>query len=1346
MACQAWSSQYPNAHPFASYSSAADDNFCKARAGGPTGSGNAPWCYLSTGQGKEACVDMSDEAFVHINVQDVREAPVLPANTVRFINENAPAGALVGGEIDFVDDDANGDHEFRIVSGDPSRIFAIDNHGQLYVTRDGELDFEEMRANAANSGVQVAILDPTSGSTATSTAGSAGTFVSMTLTISVNDQNNAQLISHGTVTVYVVDVNERPEFNAASTQPKLIAENSAVGTFVGTPVQANDDDMGQDVTYTIEQIGTQESIFGIDSSTGQIYVAKDALNYEGQHLYGLRISATDGGGSMSSGTSASGNGAAVASTAITGSLTSHAVVLVRVTDVNEAPVALYDGAQFVVHEDASAGTKVGALLASDVDDGQVLSFVIAAATCDQCRITIRGSPAASGSASWSTEDVGVWVNVAMQMQNRAVEVEVTGSGCAATLATGQNGQGQMSAVNAFGMGRTTLSGSFLNGVKSVKATCAASNIFNIVGNEIVVASALDYEAQGGYVLDIEVSDNHATSSQKSMGKVFVDVVDVNEPPSFAEPSGAVRRVAETATEGEEFGLPINATDPDAQTSFHFEIVSGDPTGRFTIESCNGQLSVARPLDYETQNEYMLRIRVADGGGMFSERDFIVRVEDEMEAPTFRSPVFAFDIAENSNTGTVAGSVIASSITGDSSSIAYKLIDEYSRPYSEYKDMQVFSANTILNISTALNADSCLEVCSNDLDKWCKGFNYDAVEKRCEYHSLQLSESQENVLKKAIYQGRGQAYFERPLPDHDSVFAVDSVTGSITVARAVIDYESRSLYSLKVRAANASVTEQDIRDDATLAQFCTVKISVTNVNESPEIMQSQVKVAENLPVGSLVGAPLTSADPDEGQTLSYSIVAQDGDHSQSSWAFAITSTGQISTTRILNHEAKSLFELTVEVTDDAVPPLSDRVNVTVLVTDANEQPTTNSPSFSVSEAASASTVLGRVAASDVDLGQNLTFGLVGAHQAIFEIDSSSGELRVAAPLDYETLNTYIIPYKVTDNGVPSMSGTGTITVTVTNVNEAPAVEQNQTRTISEMASYGAIVGTPILAFDQDAGDSLTFTLVGGSGKNSFEINPVSAQLTVANQTLDFETAPILEVIVRATDLGGLFAEATVIIYVFDVNEAPRLSAVSMGVRTDASLGSSVGAPLAYYDPDRNQGHTFAAMADSTGLFLVDNATGQVYVNNPSTLAGLPTGYKESVRVRVKDDGLGELSDEIVVNVVVTSTNVAPVVSDAVFYIDEGSIAGSTVGPAISTLASDTNTADTLTYSIVSGNPRGTFRMDPAFGQLYVRDPSVLDYETARNFSLVVAVTDDGVGPMASAANITILVRNVNENPR
>ena len=1387
--CQAWDVQTPNAHQRSTYSTAAGDNYCKALPGGPTGSANAPWCYLSTGQGKEACVDKSDEAFVDINVQDVREAPVLPANTVRFINENAAAGARVGGRITFTDDDASGDHEFRIVSGDPSRIFAIDNNGQLYVTRDGELDFEEMRTNAANSGVQVAIVDPTSGSTATSTAASAGTFVSVTLTISVNDENNAQLISHGMVTVYVMDVNERPVFDEASTQPKLIAENSVVGTLVGTPVTATDDDMGQDVTYTIEQIGARESIFGIDSSTGQIYVAKDVLDYEGQHLYGLRIIASDGGGSVSAVASATtalasaalaaaGGPGPAASTAIAGSLSSDTVVLIRVIDVNEAPVAHYDGAQFLVREDAVAGTKVGALLASDVDDGQTLSFAITAATCDRCRVTIHGSAAASGSASWATEDVGVWVNLAMQMQGRSVAIEVEGAGCTAILATGQNGAGATSSV--IGVGRTALSGSLVNGVKSVRTTCAAMSAFNVVGNEIVVASALNYEAQSGYVLDIEVADNDATSSLKSVGKVFIDVTDVNEAPSLTE-ANPTRSVAETAAVGEEFGLPINATDPDESTSFHFEIVSGDPTGRFAIESCSGQLRVAEPLDYETQGEFTLRIRVSDGGGMFSETNIIVRVEDEMEAPTFRSPVFAFDVAENSNAGTVAGSVLAASISGDSSSISYKLIDEYSRPYTEYKDMQVVSASTILNISTALDADACKVICDSDLGEWCKGFNFNAVDEQCEFHMLQLSSSSQNVLKKGTYPGRGQSYFERSLPDHDGVFAVDTATGSVTVARAVLDYETRSFYPLTVRAANSSATEQDIRDDPTLAQVCTVKISVIDINEAPEIMQSQVKVAENLPAGSLVGARLTSADPDEGQTLSYTIVAQDGDHwSASARAFTITSAGQIMTTQILDYEANDLYELTVEVTDDASPPLSNRINVTVLVTDANEQPMANSPSFTVSEAAAPFSLVGRVEASDVDLGQNLTFTLTGAHQSTFQLDASSGQLRVAVPLDFEALDSYVVPFKVEDNGVPSMSGTGTITVTVNNVNEAPVVEQNQTRTVSEMASYGAIVGTPLLATDQDAGDLLTFTLVGGSGVNSFEIDPVTAQLTVANQTLDFETAPLLDLVVRATDSGGLFDDATVKIYVFDVNEAPSLSAVSYGVRSDAvegelgflflsifsfsfffssfplflplyppprhpRKGSFVGAPLAYSDPDSNQGHTFAAMADATGLFLVDNTTGQMYVNNRATLAGLPTGYKESVRVRVKDDGLGELSDEIVVDVVVTSTNVAPVVSDAVFYVDEGSAAGTTVGAAISTMASDANVADTLTYSIVSGNSRGTFRMDPAFGQIYVRDPSELDYETASNFSLVVAVTDDGVGPMASAANITIIVRNVNENP-
>lgn len=153
-----------------------------------------------------------------------------------------------------------------------------------------------------------------------------------------------------TFTLSITDVNERPTI---LDQNFTVAENAANGTVVGTVV-ASDIDAGQSLTYSITQSAPISGAFAINAVTGQITVANSSLlNFEALSAVALTVTVTDNGSP---------------------NLSHSAVVVITLTDVNEAPVI--GNQSFEIVENSASGIAVGTVIATDVDGGQSLSYSI----------------------------------------------------------------------------------------------------------------------------------------------------------------------------------------------------------------------------------------------------------------------------------------------------------------------------------------------------------------------------------------------------------------------------------------------------------------------------------------------------------------------------------------------------------------------------------------------------------------------------------------------------------------------------------------------------------------------------------------------------------------------------------------------------------------------------------------------------------------------------------------------------------------------------------------------------------------------------------------------------------
>jgi hypothetical protein len=240
-----------------------------------------------------------------VTVLDVNEAPTLSAAS-RSVAENSVLGTPIGAPLVASDVDAGEAFTWAIVSGGGG-VVVLESSSAGQLVTGAAVDFE-------------------------STA-------SYSVVVRVTDKGG--LSATATVTVSVLNVNEAPVFVAASVASKTVAENSPAWTVVGTPVSATDVDVGQTRTYSIP---AGQDVFVIGATNGSISLARQVLDFETRSSYSVTVVVTD-------------NGSPALSVTTT--------VVIQLQDVNERPVAVFNGLVLSVPENSAAGTVIGVLPAGD---------------------------------------------------------------------------------------------------------------------------------------------------------------------------------------------------------------------------------------------------------------------------------------------------------------------------------------------------------------------------------------------------------------------------------------------------------------------------------------------------------------------------------------------------------------------------------------------------------------------------------------------------------------------------------------------------------------------------------------------------------------------------------------------------------------------------------------------------------------------------------------------------------------------------------------------------------------------------------------------------------------------
>jgi len=553
----------------------------------------------------------------------------------------------------------------------------------------------------------------------------------------------------------------------------------------------------------------------------------------------------------------------------------------------------------------------------------------------------------------------------------------------------------------------------------------------------------------------------------------------------------------------------------------------------------------------------------------------------------------------------------------------------------------------------------------------------------------------------------------------------------------LDHEDSPTVSVDVRATDSATPPESLVQS--------LNVSVGDKNEFAPVVDDQVlHVAENSSGGTPVGT-VAATDDDTSQMIAFAITSG---NTQGLFTIDVT-TGQIRLTdgHVLDHEAKSQYELTVAVNDDVFPIKLDTARITVVIDDENEfAPVASDATFSIAEDKAGGTFVGQVQATDSDTSQSLSFAITAGNiNDAFAIDTDTGQISIAdsATLDREAVAQYTLTVTVTDNVAPTRSDTASVTVNVTDVNESPPVASDAVFNISENATGGTDVGT-VTVTDLDATKPFRFEITEGNTGDAFDIDALTGRITVSSGSqLDRELTPKYTLTVKVTDQLSPFASdtATIIIDINDENEfGPDAQDDTFAVDEDAAPDSVVGTVIAH-DADSSSTLVFEITGGNTeGAFAINSSTGVITVAADKQLDHETAATYDLVATATEEQAPYR-GDTATIRINVNDVNeFDPMARDATFGMAEDEVGGTFVGQV---QATDADTSQTLSFSVTAGNTGEAFAINANTGHVSISDGAQLDHEAVSEYQLTVTVTDN-VDPVRSdTATVTVNVEDVNE---
>ncbi|XP_077902782.1 protocadherin beta-16 isoform X1 [Ictidomys tridecemlineatus] len=416
-------------------------------------------------------------------------------------------------------------------------------------------------------------------------------------------------------------------------------------------------------------------------------------------------------------------------------------------------------------------------------------------------------------------------------------------------------------------------------------------------------------------------------------------------------------------------------------------------------------------------------------------------------------------------------------------------------------------------------------------------------------------------------------------DVSKTLELNPMTGEIRL-RKQVDFETVPFYEVDIKAT----------DGGGLWGKCTLLLQVVDVNDNnPEVSMSALTspIPENSP--EMVVAVFRVSDPDSGNNgKTISSIRED-------MPFLLKPSGKnfytLKTKRALDREEREEYNVTITVTDMGTPRLKTQLNITVQVSDVND----NAPAFRetsytllVRENNQPALHIGSVSATDRDSGTNaqITYSLLPNQDpnlplaSLVSINADNGQLFALRALDFKALQEFEFHVGATDQGSPALSSQALVRVVVLDDNDNPPFVlypmQNASAPCTELVPRAAEQGylvTKVVAVDGDSGQNawLSYQLLKATEPGLFGVWAHNGEVRTTRLLSERDAARHrLVVLVKDNGEPPLSASVTLHVLLVDGFSQPYL-------------------PLPEVAPERAQGDSLTvylviALASVSSLFL------------------------------------------------------------------------------------------------------------------------------------------------------------------
>ncbi|XP_067255144.1 protocadherin gamma-A3-like [Chanodichthys erythropterus] len=356
---------------------------------------------------------------------------------------------------------------------------------------------------------------------------------------------------------------------------------------------------------------------------------------------------------------------------------------------------------------------------------------------------------------------------------------------------------------------------------------------------------------------------------------------------------------------------------------------------------------------------------------------------------------------------------------------------------------------------------------------------------------------------------------------------------------------------------------------------------------------------------------------------------------------------------LDREQHPQLTLTLTAMDGGNPQRSGNVKIAVNVLDVND----NAPVFNqsvyratIAENLPKGTYITTINASDADSGANklisYSFTNIKVIGEIFELNETTGVIKLTGLLDYEKAKKYEIDIEAKDQG--GLGDSAKVIVDLIDVNDnAPVIS---VMSFSSPVSEDATVGTTIAIFsvkDLDAGENgHVDCTVDRNTPFKLQSSLRNYYTLVTDAALDRERVSDYNITITATDSGSpaLSTQKTLNLKVSDINDNPprfQKGVYTAYVTENNPPGLSI-FTLSAQDDDWNQNARISYLLDEATVggspvssFISVNADSGVV----HALRGFDYEQMKSVRVCVKaqDGGSPPLSTNVTLDIIIQDQN-------------------------------------------------------------------------------------------------------------